>query len=347
MIRYLLILFATMALVIGAAWFWVIKSPISFLEANYAIFKAKMDMARTLPPDTVIILGDSRPLVGIVPAQLGPDVYNLAANGASPIEILGFARLVLAGPHPPRAVLLSISPFRCITAPAFWDEAVGWDLLDRPAIEEARVRSLQYPDDLVLGTNGHDRLDAAYRSPLFGPRSVGEVEARLKQNLYEIRFPSYYFAALAAGGIWGRDAGNRERYREVLETRGQILLWKDDGNRGLNPETTAASFAPSPLLDSYLSDLIDLFQQRKIPVYFIACPINEETAAALQPEFAEEFETYIRGFEKSHANFHVLGPIQDIRPWTDFGGDGHLNGRGARAFSDDVAARLRAAGIEK
>ena len=132
----------------------------------------------------------------------------------------------------------------------------------------------------------------------------------------------------------------------MLETRGHKLLWTAEGSRDLNPETTAASFAPSPLLDSYLSEAIGLFQQRNIPVYFVACPINEETAAALQPGFAEQFEAYVQDHEKNHPNFHILGPMQDIRPWTDFGGEGHLNARGADAFSDEIHARLREAGLE-
>ena len=346
MARYLLILFIVMMAVIGAAWVWVVQCPMSFLDNSYPVLKAKMDMAAHLPEGSVVILGDSRAQVGMVPAQLGPDVYNLAFSGDSPIEVLALARLALAGPHPPRAVIISLAPFRIITDASFWENSVRFGLLDPATVDEIWHRSRQYPDDLVLGTVGYDHLDAASRSPLFGPKTLGDVEARLKKSLYGIRFPSVYFAALESGGINQREAFNLATYRGVLDSRGHKLLWMADGSHDLSAETRAASFAPSPLLDSYLAETLDLFQQRNIPVYFIACPLNDDSAAALHPGFADEFDAYIRGYEKSHAHFHVLGKTLTIRPWTDFGGDGHLNAKGAQAFSRDVADLLRQAGVE-
>ncbi len=346
MTRYLLILVAVMIAVIGAAWVWVVQSPMSFLDNSYPVLKAKMDMATHLPAGSVVILGDSRAQVGLVPGEIGPDVYNLAFSGDSPIEVLALARLALSGPNAPRAILISLAPFRFITDASFWENSVRFGLLDPATVDEIWHRSRQYPDDLVLGTVGYDHLDDPSRSPLFGPKTWGDVEARLKKNLYAIRFPSVYFAALESGAINQRQAFNLATYHDVLKARGHKLLWMADGSHALSAETRASSFAPSPLLDSYWAETLDLFQQKNIPVYFIACPLNEESAAALHPGFADEFDAYLRGYEKSHANFHVLGGTFKTRPWTDFGGDGHLNGKGAKAFSGDVAALLRQAGID-
>jgi hypothetical protein len=169
----------------------------------------------------------------------------------------------------------------------------------------------------------------------------------LKINLFALRFPSYYYASLMAGGFYQREAENRATYREVQESRGHKILWNADGSHDLSPETTGSSFVPSPLLDSYFSDTIDLFQKRNIPVYFVACPFSDESIAALQPGFAEEFDDYLKSYEKRYPNFHRLGPTMPALPWIDFGGKGHLNIKGAKLFSDEVAARLRDAGIEK
>jgi hypothetical protein len=346
MARYFLVLFTTIAIVIGGVWFCILKKPTSILEPSYSIFRAKMDLAAHLPPGSVIILGDSRPMVGLIPAQLGPDVYNLAVGGASPIEILAFARLVLSTPHPPRAVILSLAPFRCVTDEVFWENGIKFGLLDRAAVEEARIRSRQYPNDLVLGSVADDRPDSPLRSPLFGPRTMGDVEARLKANLYLIRFPSYYFASLAQGRFGQRESENRDTYREVIDTRGHKYLGTANGSRDLSLETTASSLNPSPLLDSYLSETIDLFKNKNIPVYFIGCPLNEESTAALQPGFADAFDRYIRSFEPKHPNFHVLGKTLTTLPWIDFCEAAHLNPKGAKIFSDDVAGLLRDAGIE-
>ena len=126
MARYLLIMFTVMILVIGSAWVWVIKSPMSFLDYSYSVLKAKMDMASQLPAGSIVILGDSRSLVGLIPARLGPDVYNLSFSAETPIEILAYTRLVLAGPHPPRAVILSLSPFASSPMRRFGKTASAW-----------------------------------------------------------------------------------------------------------------------------------------------------------------------------------------------------------------------------
>jgi hypothetical protein len=119
---YTMIVFMTMTVVIACAWAWVLMEPMSFLDSSYPILKAKMDMAANLPAGSVVILGDSRPLVGLIPAQLGPDVYNLAVSGASPIEVLAFARLTtptLSKPHSPGLKWIKWEP-----TPA-WGLAIG------------------------------------------------------------------------------------------------------------------------------------------------------------------------------------------------------------------------------
>jgi hypothetical protein len=239
-----------------------------------------------------------------------------------------------------------LSAGRFITDAAFWENSVKFGLLDGATVEETRVRSRRYPDDLVLGILGDDRLEPAFRSPLFGAKTIGDVEARLKANLYSMHFPSYYFAALEDARIYQRGSGNWNIYHEVLGSRGHRLLWTGAGSRALSPETTIKSFAPSPLLDSYFSETLDLFQKRNIPVYYIGFPLNDVSTAALQPGFAGEFDSYIRNYEKIYSNFHCLGKTLTTLPWTDFGEAAHLNAKGAEVFSTDVAAQLRAAGIE-
>ena len=174
MVRYLLIMFVVMIAVIGAAWFRFFKNPMSFLDNSYANQRAKVDMATQLPPDSIVILGDSGPLVGMIPAEIGPDVYNLAFSGNSPIEVYAFARLVMAGPHPPRGRdYLSSRPFRCITDASFWEDSVRYRFLDRAAVDEIWERSHLYPNDLVMAQVSPDRHRPGLPDPAFRSQNAG------------------------------------------------------------------------------------------------------------------------------------------------------------------------------
>jgi hypothetical protein len=213
--------------------------------------------------------------------------------------------------------------------------------LDWKDIEEVRARARRSND--LTEWNG----DFSPRTPLFGPVTAGDAEVRLKIAFYSIRFPSFYFPSLVAGGIYQRGAHNLDVYREVRESAGYSGYGTKNGSRELCPEARLGAFTPSPLFDSYLSDTIALFQARNIPVYFIVTPLNEISVRALHAGFAADYGSYIQSFEARYPNFRRLGDPLPTLPWTDFGDPNHLNLEGAGVFSDSVAALLREAQVEK
>ena len=328
MVRYLASFFAVFLTLIGSAWLWVANRPMSFMQREYGMWGAKIEMCRELPAQSVIILGDSRAVTDMIPKSIGPDVANLAFGMGTPIDALAVVRVLLASARPPRAAVLSFSPVR-VMENSFWERGVMFGLFDSTMIEEVRDRSRVLQD------------------PLFGPKSIGEVDARLKSALCLHHFPSFYSPSLINGRVFQREAENWRIHREVRESLGYHAFGTLEGCRELSPECLITSFKPSPLLDDYFAKLVALLQSRNIPVVFIGCPVNELTAAALHPGFAAAYVTYIKDFETRYPGFHVLGDSFPTFSWTSFGDADHLNPQGAALFSDRVAVLLRNAGIEK
>lgn len=326
--RYLLGLLAIPCLIIAAAWVWCWQRPMAFMHREYPMWQAKFDMAKTLAPGSVVIFGDSQAVAGMIPKQLGDDVVNLALGGSSAIEAAVLSRMVLEPGHEPRAVILSFSPLRFMEHD-FLNRGVHFGLFDLPTVDGVRARSRQV------------------HAPDFGPETAYDLDARLKIALYCARFPSFYYASFRDGRLWTRADANLGIYRQIIASRGHFTFGNQPGCRDLSRDSRLARFKPSPLIDSYFAEILALFEKRKIPVFFISCPLNDQSIAVMPATFTAEREAYLREYEARHANFHVLGDALPVRPWTDFGDPDHLNLESARRFSDDVASLLSAAGVSR
>lgn len=326
--RYLFWLLVLPSILIASAWFWCWERPMAFMHREYPMWSAKFDMAKTLEPESVVIFGDSQAVAGMIPEKIGDDVVNLALGGGTPIEAVALSRIVLEPGHTPRAVILSFSPLRFMEN-AYLERGVHFGLFDRATVDEVRARS---------------RL---VHAPDFGPETAYDLDARLKVALYCARFPSFYYSSLRDGRLWTREAANLEIYRQMIESRGHFTFGHQPGCRDLSRDSQLTSFAPSPLIDSYFSELIMLFAERGIPVFFISCPLTEQSISVMPAAFKAKRESFLKQYEERSASFHVLGDALPARPWTDFGDPDHLNIEGALRFSDEVAELLRAAGINR
>ena len=326
--RYLFRLLMIPGLLITAAWFWCWEQPMAFMHREYPMWRAKFDMAKTLAPGSIVIFGDSQAVAGMIPEKLGADVVNLALGGSTPIEAAALSRIVLEPGHEPRAVILSFSPLRFLEND-YLNRGVHFGLFDLATVDGVRTRSRKV------------------HAPDFGPETAYDLDARLKVALYYARFPSFYYASLRDGRLWTRADANRDIYRRITESRGHFTFGNQPGCRDLSRDSQLMTFAPSPLIDSYFAEIITLFAERGIPVFFISCPLTEQSTAVMPAAFKAEREAFLRQYEALSASFHVLGDALPARPWTEFGDPDHLNVEGARRFSDEVAKLLRTAGVNR
>jgi hypothetical protein len=318
----------TLATVFAVVWIYVSEAQLAYLDYGYPPWRVKMDFIREGQVGTLAIMGDSAPNAGLLPSRLGPGVVNLALGGGTSIEMYYLAKRVVAAPHPPKAVIVSIGPSHFTGDPLFWANGVGYGLLSFSDIMEARARSRELGD-----TN------------LFGPTSPGDIDAILKGCLYAVRFPSYYFPSVLHARVFGRYQGNAALLRESQASRGHSYYGTANGAEGRDPEADIKVFAPLKILDDYFDRTLALFQSRNIPVYFIAMPHNEASARLYTPEMKQGFTDYLNHYAAKYPNFHVLGDLMPVYPSSDFGDPWHLNPQAAPVWSDHVAQMLNDARV--
>ena len=312
---------ATAAAGFAAVWVWVVAMPLAFLEPEYAFWRAKQVLVERCDLGEMLVLGDSRATVGIIPALLPVRTTNLAVGGGEAIEALAILTRALACPEKPNLVVLSLDPVHFSRADLFWERTMRFGFLD--AAELGALREVSR----VLGDWS-----------VYEERHTDGIPSWLRDRLYLAHFPPFYFGSLIEGRLLWRWRHNRAGLAASVAARGQYYFGVSDGSSVVAADGKLESFRPLPVLDWYFGRILASLEERGIPSVFIAMPVNETTARAIRPEVSAGFAAWLTQYEARYPGFHVAGPT--MRPWPDkWFGDGfaHLNPAGAERFSSYLA----------
>jgi hypothetical protein len=322
---YLRHLALSAAMSFGLVWAWVAMMPMTFMEPEYASWRAKQILLDRCDLGDAIILGDSRAAADILPARLPFRATNLAVGGGEAIEAYAALIRALACPSPPKLVIISFDPGHFIRPDMFWERSVRFGFLSASDIAALRDASLRTGDTSV-----------------YKARHSEGFPSILRDWLYQVRFPPLYFASLAHGGGFLRWPGNLTRLRETLDSRGHYYFGTEAGSGHVAAEGSMDAFRPLPILDLYFGRLLGLLDAHGIESRFIAMPVNDATWRRVRPAVRDAFAAYLAGYEDRYPRFHVS---PDLMPhWPDrFFGDQfcHLNPEGAERFSAQLAQRLQ------
>jgi hypothetical protein len=315
---------------ISAAWVWAINGRMWFLDPEYAMWAAKIQMVRNCAPSETVILGDSKPVAGLIPRVMGDGVVNLGLGGASPIEGAYLVEDILKCPSRPKRVIVSYSPAIFINPEVYWTRSAAFGLLSFRQMEEVRLASQRLNDHAVYAqADGGFHLAGLFAN--YGRR---------------LSLPSYYFPAMLNAGFVARKGRNDSMLEAVLDSRGHHFFGTASRTDWPSPdEPNIVRFQPSPLLHHYFERLISLLEDNGISVYFVGMPLNEVTAQAMRPGVRAEFAAYLDGVGKRHRNFRVLGEVLPVLPAEYFGDPDHLNPKGATMWSNLVAKRIAEATV--
>jgi hypothetical protein len=316
----LAVLGVTFAAGLAAAWVWVVAAPLAFLDPEYPYWRAKEEILRRCDLGRVLVLGDSRAAVDIMPARIAVPVTNLAVGGGGAIEAQAALTRALACGVAPERVILSFDPVHFVRADLFWERSVRYGFVDLTELRTLRQTA--------------ERLgDASFAAP----RTPDGLPGPVRDLLYAARFPSLYGASLAKGGIALRWSTNRRALAAGLAARGQYFFGTDPGSDGIASDASLTDFAVLPVLDAYFTGILATLSARHIPVDFVAMPVNDATARAVSPHVMSDFAAYLARFP----DLRVVGPL--LTAWPDrYFGDAysHLNPQGAALFSDWFAGCL-------
>jgi hypothetical protein len=188
-------------------------------------------------------------------------------------------------------------------------------------LEDLRRLSRRYDDKIV-----------------FGAPSLFDSDARLKNFLSVIKFPSYYAGTLLEAVREGdRLSTNKEIYAREMGKKGMQKLNQAHGNWDPNFVDYKVFPEPQPFHQALLDKIIELYQERNVPLYYIAPPYKAEDVKSFTPALRSGFKGFLAGYEKSYPNFHVVGDVFPAYPNLVFGDTSHVNLEGVAAYSKDVA----------
>jgi hypothetical protein len=305
-------------------WAWVVAMPMSFMEPEYAAWRAKLVMLDRCDLGDTIILGDSRAAADIMPVRLTFAATNLAIGGGEPIEALALLRRALACPNAPRRLILSFDAGHFSRPDLFWERSVRFGFLSAADISELRRVSFETGDMSVYEERHTDRLPSWVRD-----------------RLYLAHFPVYDFGSLLHGAGFLRWPRNERMLAATLAQRGQYSFGTAPASHDIAVEGHLGSFKPLPVLDHYFHAILDLADQHDMQVLFLPMPINQATYERIDPALRQGFAAYLKGYADHYPRFHVAGDIIPHRPDASFGDQFcHMNPPAAERFSDELSRRL-------
>lgn len=329
--RFISAFAGTIVVVFGAMWGITALFSNRFVDPEAGIVNAHSAMVARCDVGQVLMLGDSTVNADYLPELIGPHVRSLALGGAHPMESYYILRKALRCPHKPKAVVFAYTPFKLATdlndgGLIFWGRAINWHALSWGDAEDARATLRRFGDRKFLG-----------------PRSLFDLDARLKIFLYSHSFPPYYFPSFlgylnAAIRYYehkpgGQDIGFRHRlwadlYRETLEDYGHHSYGQNAEFEHKDLETGILDYRISPLWDHYLRKAIRELHEQNIDVYFSRSARNAFSVTSYNPKIVPVYEDYL----KTLARDEGLRLLQDrfyVLPSLAFGDDSHLNTHGA------------------
>jgi hypothetical protein len=310
-------------LAFAAVWGWVVAMPLAFLEPEYASWHAKQVLLARCDLGDVLILGDSRANVGIIPARMPVKATNLAVGGGEAIEAYVQLNQALACPNRPKLVILSIGPVHFAQPDLFWERTMRFGFLNAAELSDLRDVSQALGDYSV-----------------YEERHTDEIPSLLRDQLYLAHFPPYYFASLVEGRLIWRWRHNQDGLNAAIAARGQFYFGTNGGSSVVAADAKLETFRPLPVLDWYFDRILTVLHDNRIPAVFVGMPINEATARAIHPEVRDAFAAWLGSYEKRYPAFHVAGPIAPAWPDEWFGDEfSHLNPAGAERFSTSEAFR--------
>lgn len=298
-----------------------------YMDAEYPMWVAKLQLLGSCDIGRTTIVGDSRPMAGLLPNRVDDGAVNLALGGASPIEVAYLVDDLLSCPVLPERVVISFATEHFLGTDTYWARSLAFGFLDVRQAEEVRSVSKQLGDDSIYATTWH-----------------GDITGRLKNYAYAVKFPSLYFGSVLAGGFLLREPSNEEILKRVTQARGHHFFGTAAGTSRISPEDVKIeSFRPRPIFDFYFERAVARLGAKGVPVYYVGMPVNESTYRAMRPEVAAQISAYLEGYRLRHPNFHVIGEPVPFLPDEYFGDVEHLNQRGAERWSKYLSTQLRSA----
>ncbi len=312
---YLLRLAAASAGVLLLVWLYVALMPMAFMEGGYPAWVAKSQMLQDCELGDVAFFGDSRLEAGVIPAQLPVPATNFGLAAGTAVEAHSAVRRAMSCPNRPKQAVISLSPghFGPLSR-FFWLLSVRYGFIS--------------PGDLWATENLASSLGD---TKSFATRTPDGLSGRLRDWLYELRFPSLSFGNLVQGRLFGRYDSNKARLATVLQARG----WSEYTQGGAFPDDQS-EYVSTKLQAAELQAALALLRQRGVDVKLMIMPSSQ--AAPVDQASDDAYLAYLTGLTQRLPGVELLSTSMPRWPGELFADGVHLGGAGAKLFSSRLAA---------
>lgn len=267
-----------------------------------------------------VILGDSRAMAAIIPAEYSDSCVNLAVGGGTSIEMYYTLKNYLKHYEKPDETIIMFAPFH-------------YSVIDNVA---TRTEYFNY-------------LSCSELSELFRNASAFCSESVITKYYisdalsYKLRMPDKYLPALLNSKGFTRYSENTAIYKDMLINKGYGPF--NDGSETLNYETNYIEMhttGDAALLDLYLRKLLSLCAENNLNVRLLIPPMNCSSFNALNNSYVEDFQGYLENMYsmyKSQFEENKLAFETEITYMEDkyFDDASHLNHDGALIYTDKIA----------
>ena len=315
--RYLIVFGATMIGIIALVWAYTAAFPMAYMESGYASWTAKKALLQDCQLGQIALFGDSRLEAGVRPTGLPMPATNFALAAGTAIETRVAIDRALTCPTLPRQAVVALAPEHFGPVSGFY-----WVL-------SIRYGFLSFGDVLAV-----ERLAAQLddRTTLATPTPDG-LTGKPRDWLYAAGFPSFSFANLVQGRVFGRNGVNQARFASVTADRGWAPYVGGNPVHAEHPDR----FVVTALQNAEFEAALTALRSRGVSAALLIMPFavtHPETDAAL-----DAYRSYLAGMAQRTGA--VL--LDDVPLWpANFFADGtHLDPTGAAAFTAKLAACVR------
>lgn len=298
------ILFSLVVSIYAALW---LLPESRYMQSEYSAWMQQRDYSSCRHANQeILLLGDSRMKIDIAALDVAENVYNLSLAGSSPIDMYFTLKRYLQAGNIPREVYVGFAPTHLAFFENYTDRGLFFHYYTDDEIKEINSDILKY-----------ENVDYS-----------GEVKK------YKWRSPAVYLTALLHSLKEDRAKENVDTYTILEKNNGTLTLQgiKDEKSPVVPEECRQKGFKVKKVLDYYLCQIINMCNERNIPVHVVQLPIGKKGVEILKETgYMDEYESYMRSVaERTGADVETQIPVYEDALFAD---NSHLNENGQTVYT--------------
>ncbi|WP_190810944.1 hypothetical protein [Flagellimonas sp. S3867] len=297
--------------------------PFHYFNAEYPMWKSKMEVMESNNTFSNLIIGDSRVIAGINPDALGSNYYNLALGGGTPMEGYYSLKRMLEAGKKVDTIVVSYAPIHFEQSEMFWDRQVKYNFYNLDEIDEI-FSELNTENEIFWTYEGDKNFEESEKNTLI----------RRAYKTY-FKFPTELRTELSKSFLL-RGYTNYNVYQEIKNRRGCFDFGRADFSNDLNVEAKRIDFSPKKVLISSLEKMFALAEKNSVTVMYVSLPMNRTSYRALSDEYREGVKQMDRALKRKHPEVEFINPALVYYDDTYFGDASHLNKKGREKFTFEL-----------